>query len=289
MDSDNNSLADNRSANHLTDQEPPATPARSSRARHACKPELKSLIDLVNLIPPDKEMKNIHDLLGEGDILHRPGTPEWTKRELRLETAFVEYAKSFPEYFLALVTSKEEFTVLQEVKENLRLINQESANQRAVASKGERESKLITIFQNQQHRYYRIRAVRDNLYKLAAIGQHPDEYLGKLLKDVVLEIPLIENARLDENGFLRRPAAPFAEAIEGVEVSRLRSCEICRKLFWAGRSDKVCCSEAHSRIIRKKKIREQQKVNKDLYARSAKRRRISGTKGSNKSDHIREG
>ncbi len=45
----------------------------------------------------------------------------------------------------------------------------------------------------------------------------------------------------------------LGEAIDGVDLSRLRECEICGKLFWAGRIDKVFCSPSCGNKLRKRR------------------------------------
>jgi hypothetical protein len=54
--------------------------------------------------------------------------------------------------------------------------------------------------------------------------------------------------------------AAFAEAIDGIDIERLRFCKICKKVFWAVRSDKeTCtkeCSNTLSQQIRRNEKRE---------------------------------
>ena len=120
--------------------------------------------------------------------------------------------------------------------------------------------------------YERIRAIRKDLYLLAEIGQGIDKHLGRQL-DIALGVLLVEYAYLDKEGRIRRQRNPYAEMLEGVEASRIRACLICRKLFWATRKDKKCCSEEHSAIIRQRQSRLNKEKNAKLYARSAKLRK----------------
>ncbi|HEX8847608.1 MAG TPA: hypothetical protein VF791_23400, partial [Pyrinomonadaceae bacterium] len=46
------------------------------------------------------------------------------------------------------------------------------------------------------------------------------------------------------------------EAIAGVEAARIRRCEACRRVFWAGRTTQKGCSARCGDIIRKRRYRE---------------------------------
>jgi hypothetical protein len=59
-----------------------------------------------------------------------------------------------------------------------------------------------------------------------------------------------------EKGLLQVDRAPLLRAIEGVEVSRIRECPICRKIFWAGRIDQPCCSKEHGKVLRTRRWRD---------------------------------
>jgi hypothetical protein len=59
-----------------------------------------------------------------------------------------------------------------------------------------------------------------------------------------------------ESGVLRVKLAPFLEVLQGIEVERIRLCAVCRKLFWAGRLDKIGCGEPCSRVLRQRRLRE---------------------------------
>ena len=72
-------------------------------------------------------------------------------------------------------------------------------------------------------------------------------------------------AYIDSDGRFRSKLAPIMEALDGVEVDRIRVChnKNCRQIFWAGRvakpgsakNDQVCCSPECSHAARNQRLR----------------------------------
>ena len=52
----------------------------------------------------------------------------------------------------------------------------------------------------------------------------------------------------------------FARIIKGIDVTRIRGCEICGTIFWAGRYDSPCCSSNCADKRRKRKHRARYKA-----------------------------
>lgn len=238
---------------------------KRSRSRHTCKPELQVLLNIVNLIPPGQEMECPY-LQGSRNPLLRPGSQKWIEEEKRKYVAFQEYLENFPELFKTFVfhsTSDELNELIREM---------EHAQPMSDADEAIFWKRLIGIQNKTIDLYERIRAIRKDLYRLVEIGENAEKYFEQQL-DIALGLFLIERAYLDKEGRLHRQPNPYGELIEGVEVSRIRACLICRKLFWAQRIDKKCCSEEHSAVIRQRQIRSNKEKNAELYAKSAKLRR----------------
>jgi hypothetical protein len=92
-----------------------------------------------------------------------------------------------------------------------------------------------------------IRESRDNLRMIA----HRTQLDLKRLADVQRQSPLqtaaiieIEQGKITITGWL-------IEALKDVkDAARIRQCEICQRIFWAGRSDQQCCSPECSRARR---------------------------------------
>jgi hypothetical protein len=250
-----------------------AIQTRHSRAKYACKPELQRVFDFVNLVPPDCEMKDAKELKLEDRVSFRMGTPGWNKCQIGNAGIFISYIKTFPQELIAGVFALEKLQTIYDTYQESNRIFEQTSDPEAKALRDKIEPMLLRAFEIEEQRYWSLRSTRKTMYRLAEIGENPEPYLGKTLEDVVIGIPLlVEYAYLDKDGKLHRSLNRFAEALEGVEVSRIRACLICRRLFWANRKDKQCCSEEHSRIIRQRQVRENQKLNKGVYGRAAKRR-----------------
>lgn len=65
---------------------------------------------------------------------------------------------------------------------------------------------------------------------------------------------------IDENGRIHFSSDEFIEALEGVEISRIRFCENCSRLFWQGRTTQKGCNKSCANNIRVKKSRELKKL-----------------------------
>jgi hypothetical protein len=58
------------------------------------------------------------------------------------------------------------------------------------------------------------------------------------------------SGQADQDGKFRVTHHPLLHALEGVELTRIRECPICGKLFWAGRIDQACCTKGCAGIRR---------------------------------------
>ena len=65
---------------------------------------------------------------------------------------------------------------------------------------------------------------------------------------------------VDEHGRAIVTEDLFAKIIKGVDVTRIRVCEICRTIFWAGRYDSLCCSSNCADKRRKRQHRARYKA-----------------------------
>src|ERR1700724_1124516 len=58
------------------------------------------------------------------------------------------------------------------------------------------------------------------------------------------------------DGRLRVEHHPPLRALEGVEESRIRECARCHQIFWAQRSDQLCCGRRCAHILRTRRWRQ---------------------------------
>lgn len=67
---------------------------------------------------------------------------------------------------------------------------------------------------------------------------------------------------VNEAGIVDFTFDEFSTAIKGIDVRRIRECEICQRIFWAGRIDKTCCSDACANVYHVRGWRDNYKKNK---------------------------
>ncbi|HKQ08333.1 MAG TPA: hypothetical protein VJ464_24645 [Blastocatellia bacterium] len=70
---------------------------------------------------------------------------------------------------------------------------------------------------------------------------------------------------IDREGLIQVELDLFSQALQGVEISRIKECLICRRLFWAGRIDKKCCSDRCTNIYNTRQSRLNKQEKKDQY------------------------
>src|SRR3984893_3699571 len=58
------------------------------------------------------------------------------------------------------------------------------------------------------------------------------------------------------DGRFRVEHHPLLQALEGIEVSRIRECAICHQIFWAQRADQPCCTRRCAHILRTRRWRK---------------------------------
>ncbi|MBA3242388.1 MAG: hypothetical protein H0T60_14250 [Acidobacteria bacterium] len=61
------------------------------------------------------------------------------------------------------------------------------------------------------------------------------------------------NIQIDAQGTINVGKDFIAEALDEVEAERIRECEICNRIFWAGRITIKCCSLKHANLYRVRK------------------------------------
>jgi len=74
---------------------------------------------------------------------------------------------------------------------------------------------------------------------------------------------------IDAEGHLKVALSFFMEAIDGVDIKRIRQCPVCEKVFWAGRITQKCCSPRCSNTFRARRFRF--KTNEEKHQDKCKR------------------
>ena len=86
---------------------------------------------------------------------------------------------------------------------------------------------------------------------------------GGGFRGMTLPIPFIQydpgaflNLRVNEKGLIEVDLGEIASALASAEADRIRECGLCRRIFWAGRSDQKCCIPKCSKVLRTRRWRE---------------------------------
>jgi hypothetical protein len=72
------------------------------------------------------------------------------------------------------------------------------------------------------------------------------------------------------SGKVEARLAPFLADLNGIEAFRIRTCAICGQFFWAGRSDKRCCGDKCSHVLRQRELRARAVQNQDRVQENRK-------------------
>jgi hypothetical protein len=92
------------------------------------------------------------------------------------------------------------------------------------------------------------------------------ELTTKKLKDKVLATSI----SINKNGEVSFSVSEWANALIGVDITRIRICEVCGKIFWANRKDAFACSKKHSKVRQMRLLRNNWKKSGDLYVKARK-------------------
>lgn len=107
-------------------------------------------------------------------------------------------------------------------------------------------------------------AARQTIRHIARTRSEMQEYKrrGLNLPPTDIPIPAITIApdaflslRQNESGKIDVTLGEVAKALAGTEVDRIRECCICKQVFWARRKDQICCVTKCSKVLRTRRWR----------------------------------
>jgi hypothetical protein len=118
-----------------------------------------------------------------------------------------------------------------------------------------------------EREYTFVRHSREKLWAIisraATAAMHDDPSFNSFLLDSLFPIKSEATITVSVHGKVVVKGDRFARAVDGIDVFRLRRCEVCSRAFWAGRKDAVCCSPncADKRRKRQHRARYKEKLN----------------------------
>jgi hypothetical protein len=117
-------------------------------------------------------------------------------------------------------------------------------------------------WQMMEWEYLEIRAARENLRQLIREANEVSDE-----ETFYFHEPVDAGAYLEitTERTVRVRMSILARAIEGAEIDYLRYCEMCRKIFYAGRKNQQCCTPKCAKAQRQKRWRQRYKDGEPAY------------------------
>ena len=179
--------------------------------------KLRPLLELANSIPPDWEFPNVYDLVWRS-LQERGRHPSNEKLVALFEPFPMQTCPVFRRHVGRVVDSR--ITELMLRSDDCR---SSRACLRAIASAAESRQK--------------------NVSTVLPVWEF-------LLSPIPSWVTTADKWLIDETGHVRIQTGTLAQALVGVEASRIRICPYCGILYWAGRSDQPACSRKHAHALR---------------------------------------
>jgi hypothetical protein len=110
---------------------------------------------------------------------------------------------------------------------------------------------------------YHIRKNQENFSQSAI-----KELTAKKLKDKILAASITINKK----GEINFSISEWASALQGVDITRIRICEVCEDIFWANRKDAFACSKKHAKVRQMRLLRANWKESEELYLEARKKK-----------------
>lgn len=259
----------------LTDKKPKRT--SETNFQKPCPPTLAKLIETSSLLPPDFNLPALN--YNTGNSFEQK--PEIWTRNAREELSSI---KDRLDRRLELLELPEEIYLnqsnqLNEFWKNVWNDNPPETSEYADASKKENKSaRAFGVVYEAINRYEQFNDVRIKLRRLAKFAKKLNE--GEKTTPFVI-LPLAEsvNFRLDEKGFISIEANAIAEAMRELqaaklEVKRIRECEICQRIFFAGRLDKQSCGSVCANVLNVRNSRRNKEKSGEFYNRERRKKRL---------------
>lgn len=261
---------------------------QASRRTTPIPEKLKIIIELANSIPPETELPDVQRIwdqmnqqaLDEYQIWYESKRQEIEEHEHQLgsETDGPEYTAHLLEYTQKRIDFADDQiaqsnAIVDAIGRGIAAVNLcldglPESFQDYVWQAGEQQLEREYGLYEAMYRYTFARSSRERLRIIAGFSSQeaaqPRLHFHPALTGQAQII-------VDEDGTLSVANDKFASAVDGVEARRIRLCEICKRIFWAGRINQPCCSTACAHSLRNRRYRARYKdylVNQHLKENS---------------------
>lgn len=234
-------------------------PARSSRlprqsiTRLAPDP-VQRLIDLANLVPAAVDLPSPRDFEAETIFSPRPfpqpPTPPSLERALKAGTEEDPKRKAAVEKRLIKHFERAQEPLAESVR---RWLAKTFPGDECVELREHLAPAYKSGAGGPHERYVRLVAAHAAIERIAELGRIPRGPVVFQQAERVWPLFFPVTATVDNEGRLRFANDDIREALEGVEIHRIKCCPVCGRFFWAFRRDQPCCSVkcANSRRVRR--------------------------------------
>src|SRR5215213_720139 len=259
-----------------------------ARRLKRCPAKLELLIEILNQIPPDFDLQEIDCDVENIEAI--AGRDFSTMFALAVHDQIHSRIKSLPLLFrrrvwLALDVPFDEVPIITDL---VRYFLDLSPNE-CLAQLEQRFSTPGLAAQTYRHfvslaraEYSFIKLWREMLLTLSRAAR--DTTKGEVFSSD--RLPGSAYIRLNSTGIITVSRDLFSDAVDEVEASRIRECDACNRIFWAGRIDQKCCSVKcnHTRHSRRTRVMYQQGYYQGAHVSAKEKRGLKKDSGNSRKE-----
>lgn len=222
-------------------------------------PKLAELIALVNIVPPDFDLPDMSHVMDDHPLTAGG----------RILLALGELKKSLPSLFwICVMLGKEKALeiILDKPREPSAEDDVDSEDDSYFGSDCDEEDENDSGRDSAYLAFYRYRELRDCREKLRCLARIASKWKPEQSAYFDFHIDRKDRETLttsnqlsiDSNRLVYIKKNYFEAAVNGVDATRIRECEVCKCIFWAGRKTQKGCSARCGDVIRKRRYRARQ-------------------------------
>lgn len=132
----------------------------------------------------------------------------------------------------------------------------------AVIALSEHYNQISDSNKNQEESFYSQRQ-REKISETAFQDKEANALKNRLLATSIT---------VNQDGTIHFSISEWAKILQGVDITRIRLCEVCEDIFWAKRKDAFACSPKHSKVRQMRLLRKNWEEKGDLYLKARKKK-----------------